>query len=338
MSENFRNMTALNWQALVTETQRRRKAEKMTQRQHAALAGVSIPTIVAFDRGERTLSLAKAFDILRVVGLVDEPTAYSAHGVFVQQAFARWQSLIDKLPESSPGRFPNGWYRIDYALEGDLKTIGLHELQSILAKAELKLTGWPMFMVMGKQDFAPREVDGVLECWVGPADGGRVTRGLADDPAHCDFWRAAPEGRMLLMRGYQEDGQETFTPGKIFDTTLPIWRLGEALLHAERLATLLKRDKAAEITVRMRAVYTGLSGRVLKAWANPLSDILIEGGAARSNEAVLEVVVPAAGISERLTAHIFPLVSSLYERFGVTGLSQVRVQAEVDRLQKGRSS
>jgi len=338
MSETFRNVTALNWQALVTETQRRRRAEKMTQRQHAALADVSIPTIVSFDRGERTLSLAKAFDILRVVGLVDEPASDSAHGVFVQQAIARWQSLIEKLPESSPGRFPNGWYRIDYALEGDLKAIELHAMQGIIGKAQLRLTGWPMFMVRTNQDLAPREVDGVLECWLEPSDAGRFERGLTDEPANCDFWRAAPEGRMFLMRGYQEDGQETFAAGKIFDTTLPIWRLGEALLHAERLAKLLKRDNAAEITVRMRAVYTGLSGRVLKAWANPLSDILIEGGAARSDEAVLEAVVPAAGISDHLTAHIFPLVSSLYERFGVTGLSEIRVQAEVDRLQKGRSS
>ena len=40
------------------------------QREHASLAGVSIPTIVAFDRGEEHLTLTKAFDILRVVGLV----------------------------------------------------------------------------------------------------------------------------------------------------------------------------------------------------------------------------------------------------------------------------
>ena len=63
MPENSRAIGPLNWRALVDEALRRRKAEKLTQREHAALASVSIPTIVAFDRGERTLSLAKAFDI-----------------------------------------------------------------------------------------------------------------------------------------------------------------------------------------------------------------------------------------------------------------------------------
>jgi hypothetical protein len=29
-------------------------------------------------------------------------------------------------------RFPHGWYRIDYALEGDLKEVELRELQQIL--------------------------------------------------------------------------------------------------------------------------------------------------------------------------------------------------------------
>jgi len=143
---------------------------------------------------------------------------------------------------------------------------------------------------------------------------------------------------MFLIRGYQEDSQETFAPRKIFDTGLPIWRLGEALLHAARLAALLRREENAKILVRFRVLYTGLTGRVLKAWANPLADLMIEGSAARSDEAMLEAIIPAADIEKNLAVHIFPLVSSLYERFGVTGLSLERVQAEVERLQKSRTS
>ena len=334
MSPNSRGITPLNWRALVAEALRRRKAEKITQRQHAALASVSIPTIVALARGERTLSLAKAFDILRVVGLFEEPTEDGAQEVFVQEAFARWGKLTAKLPEDSPGRFPDGWYRIDYALEGDLKDIELHKLQAILAQAELRLTGWPTFLVPTRAELAPREVDGVLECWLAPGDSG-IDRALYD-AAHCDFWRAAPTGRMFLIRGYQEDSQETFAPGKIFDTGLPIWRLGEALLHAAHLATLLKREESSEITVKFRVLYTGLTGRVLKAWANPLADLLIEGGAARSDEVMLETIVTASAIEKDLVAVVFPLVASLYERFGVSELSLDRVRAEAQHLQKSR--
>lgn len=334
MSQNPRGIAPLNWRVLVAEALRRRKAEKLTQRRHAALASVSIPTIVAFDRGERTLSLAKAFDILRVVGLIEEPTEGGAQEAFVQEAFARWRQLTSKLPEVSPARFPHGWYRIDYALEGDLKEVELHKLQQILAQAELRITGWPVFWVPTREDLVPREVDGVVECWLPPSDDD--TPRAHFDAAHCDFWRAAPTGRMFLIRGYQEDSEETFPPAKIFDTGLPIWRLGEALLHAARLAALLKQDESSTITVRFRVLYTGLTGRVLKAWANPLADLLVEGAAARSDEAMLETVVPASAIEKDLAAHIFPLIASLYERFGVTQLSLDRVRAEVERLQNSR--
>jgi transcriptional regulator with XRE-family HTH domain len=334
MSQNSSGIAPLNWRALVAEALRRRKAEKLTQRQHAALASVSIPTIVAFDRGERTLSLAKAFDILRVVGLIEEPAEDGTQEVFVQEAFARWRELTAKLPEDSPGRFPNGWYRIDYTLEGDLKDIELHRLQDVLAKAVTRHTGWPPFWIPTRHEIAPREAGGVLECWLAPAD--IAADRARNDAAHCDFWRAAPTGRMFLIRGYQEDSEETFPPGKIFDTTLPIWRLGEALLHAARFAALMKREESSVITVKFRVLYTGLTGRVLKAWADPLVDLLIEGSAARSDEAMLEAIIPAADIEKNLVAHIFPLVASLYERFGVTGLSVDRVRPVVERLQKSR--
>ncbi len=324
----------MNWRGLVDEAIRRRKAEKLTQREHASLASVSIPTIVSFDRGEESLTLAKAFDILRVVGLVERPSEQGAQEAFVQEAFKRWRDLTAKLPEDSAGRFPDGWYRIDYALEGDLKTVELHELQGLIDRAAVRHTGWPMFWIPQRAELAPREVDGVLECWLAPVDTG-VQR-MQADPAHCDFWRAAPTGRMFLMRGYQEDSQETFAPRSIFDTTLVIWRLGEALLHAGNLAKLLARDSGEKIEVRFRALYTGLLGRKLSSWANPLADLLVEGAAARSDEAMIETRVPASEIERNLGQYLYPLVASLYERFGVTGLSVERVQAEVTRLQTSR--
>ncbi|MFN7538209.1 MAG: helix-turn-helix transcriptional regulator [bacterium] len=336
MPENVRAMTPLNWPALVEETIRRRKAEKLTQREHAALASVSVPTMAAFERGETTLTLSKAFDILRVVGLVDEQTDQGAQEAFVRDAFERWRSLTKDLPKDSPGRFPHGWYRFDYCLEGDLKTPSLTTFEAILDKAVTRHTGWPVFWVPQRPEIAPCEVDGTIECWLAP-NGHTGTRRGFDDAAHSDFWRATPTGRLFLIRGYQEDSQETFSPGTIMDTTLPIWRMGEALLHAEKLAILMRANDQASPTIRFRAVYSGLSGRVLRSWANPLADLLIEGHAARSDEAMLEAVLPAQDVTARLAEHLFPLIASLYERFGVVGLSESRVRAEVDRLLGHRS-
>jgi transcriptional regulator with XRE-family HTH domain len=305
----------------------------MTQKDHAALAGVSIPTIVAFDRGEFTLTLSKAFDILRVVGLLVEVAPETAQGNFVREAYARWQRLVGDLPKRSPARFPDGSYRIDYWLEGDLRPIELHRFQELLERAVLRVSGWPPFWVPTHPELAPREVDGTIECWLKPEESG-VVRAVGGDPAHCDFWRASPSGRIFLMRGYQEDSQETFPPATVFDTTLPIWRLGETLLHAGRLAALLGLDPN-RVKVHFRAHYTGMLGRRLTEWARPIGGRWAFGGQpARSDEAVIETVIEAARIDADLDQIVHPLVSSLFERFGVAGLTREFVASELARMRK----
>lgn len=305
----------------------------MTKRQHAALAGVSAPTMAAFERGETTLSLAKAFDILRVVGLMDEPAATGAQERFLRESLERWQALVSDLPPKSAARFPDGYCRADYCFTGELKTPTTREFEGMLSKAaRKKYTGWPVFLFMNREETRPREVDGAIETWLPPA--GIVQRSF-EDPAHCDFWRGVPSGRMFLMRGYQEDGQETFPAGTIFDTTLPIWRMGEILLHAGALAQHLAKDDPDALTVKLRVLYTGLQGRQLKSWANPLSGLVMEGRPSRSDEVLLEAEVPIKGLKESLAAHLLPMVSQLFERFDAESVSYDFVQHEVSRLMKG---
>lgn len=334
MSQDFRNVMPLHWEALVGEALKRRKAEKLTQREHAALAGVSVPTIVAFDRGERSLSLGKAFDILRVVGLIEEVGEIGVHQRFVQEAYVRWRVLTAKLSPQSPARFPHGCYRIEYSLEGDLKTPELPQLQELIAKVAIRHTGWPMFVSLTRPELAPYEVDGVLECWVKPQETGVERMGM-EDPAHCDFWRAAPEGRMFLMRGYQEDSLEAVPAGSMIDPTLPIWRIGEALLHANRMAALLRRGNTGEIVVKFRALYRGLSGRSLRFLRQ--SNLMLEDTmVAKSDEAVLEAELRASDIEADLVGAVSPLVTSLFERFGVPSLPHAFVEAEIAQFRKGR--
>lgn len=330
MPENSRGMIPVDWPALVREAIRRRKAERMTQRDHAALAGVSVPTIVAFDRAETTLSLSKAFDILRVVGLLETKDRAGSQQDFVGDAFERWRQLTATLPTDSPARFPHGWYRIDYELTGPLKPVTMSGLQEALKQSVVPYTGWPLFLLHTRPGLTPYEQDEAIQCWLKPEDGGGGIRAFGD-AAHCDFWRVSPEGRAMTIRGYQEDGEETFPPGTIFDTTLPIWRLGETLLHAARLAQHLSDDPHAT-QMRVRALYTGLKGRVLKSWANPLSDLFIEGGASRSDEAQLDIMAAVTDIEAELPRLVHGMVASLYERFGVMGLSLERVKAEINKM------
>lgn len=328
-------LTPLDWRALVEETIRRRKSEGLTRRDHAALAGVSVPTLAAFDRGETTLTLAKAFDILRVVGLLHEAPEADAQDRFVRAAMDRWRDLTAPLPPDSPARFPHGWYRFDYELVGSLARFDLAGFRKLLRLKAAKYSGWPPFMTIDRPDLQPTEVDEVIETWLAPHRWPDL-EWPRPDAAHCDFWRADPVGRLMLLRGYQEDTQETFPPGRIFDTTLPIWRMAETLLHAERLAEAMAESPDADIVVRFRATYSGLSGRILKSWANPLVAFSPDAGPARSDEAILESETPARGLGGRLAQILHPLVASLYERFGVTGLSVRAVSEEIAAMTANR--
>lgn len=59
----------LHWSELVAEAVRLRKAEGLTQRDMAALAGVSLPTVVKFEKGDQDILVSKALAILAVLGL-----------------------------------------------------------------------------------------------------------------------------------------------------------------------------------------------------------------------------------------------------------------------------
>jgi transcriptional regulator with XRE-family HTH domain len=265
---------------------------------------------------------------------MDEPVAAGAQERFLRESIERWESLVRDLPARSPARFPDGYYRADYCFGGELKTPTTREFEDMLKQvAQTKYTGWPVFMFMTRDETRPREVDGAIETWLPPGD---VIQRNFEDAAHCDFWRGVPSGRMFLIRGYQEDGQETFPSGSVFDTTLPIWRLSEILLHASNLAPLLAKGDPDIMSVKLRVLYTGLRGRHLKSWANPLAGMLMEGRPSRSDEVLLEAELPIKGLKEDLAGHLVPLVSQLFERFDAESVSYEFVQNEVLKLTKGR--
>lgn len=317
MSENT-TIKPLNWKAIVGEALRRRKSEKMTQREHAALANVSVPTMAAFERVDTSLSLSKAFDILRVVGMTYEPSKENLQDIFVRESFSRWNALNNELKDSAI-RFPYGWARFDYYLEGELKHIEAKEFIKILNNiATDRYSGLPPFYC--SETTVPKIInDNTVEC--------RLKN-------HGDFWRATPSGRMFLIRGHQEDEIETFPAQSIFDTTLPIWRIGEILLHAERLATLLKRRENSDITIHFQASYTGLNGRVLRSWAMPdnINSQFITGRNALSNEVLLKAELSVYGLSGRLAEHLYSLTLDLYQTFGITEFPKNLIDTVVKRL------
>ena len=145
---------------------------------------------------------------------------------FAEAARSRWKSLNESLPDQHPARIKLGHFDFAARIIGTPKGANAADIRAANERAR-KYTGWPVFVTMYDADTKPKLVDDCVEAWVANVK--------LPDVGHADFWRIRPDGYFFLLRGYQEDStdqQKGFgSPGKLFETTLPIWRLGEFLLR-----------------------------------------------------------------------------------------------------------
>ena len=168
----------------------------------------------------------------------------------------RWRELIEPLPPDDAARMPLGYYELAFAILDVAPAPDLMELRRRLdAARQIRHTGWGPFVSLHREPFEPHPVEGLIETWLGAPEEGRRLR----TPAHCDFWRAHPDGRLFLQRGYDEDESEGVQAGTCIDVTLPIWRVGESMLHIAHLARSFEENP----TIVVRCRYTALQNRVL---------------------------------------------------------------------------
>lgn len=246
---------------------------------------------------------------------------------FADECSARWETLIEPLPPGDAARMPNGRYELTFEIDEAPRAQSLAELRHRLATAgEIKHTGWGPFVTLHRPELAPRVVDGKIEAWLGVPEVDRFQR----NPGHCDFWRASPDGQLFLLRGFDEDGSERTQPGQAFDITLPVWRIGEAMLFSARLA----RQFGENPTVTVRCRYLGLSNRVLTSLTGRRA--LFDNRRSFDDEVVLQAQASAEEIEENLAEVLHPMLSPLYERFDFFELSRRLVTEELAEMRANR--
>lgn len=64
----------LDWAEIVSETKRRRKELRLTQKELAVVANISGPTVTRFERQEENITLESVLAILRSLGMVKKST------------------------------------------------------------------------------------------------------------------------------------------------------------------------------------------------------------------------------------------------------------------------
>jgi transcriptional regulator with XRE-family HTH domain len=330
MFKNTGKLTPLNWPDLVAQTLYMRKRLALTQKEHAALAGVSIPTMISFERVETSISIEKVIAILNVVGMVTNKE-FSKNNLdsFISNAENRWLSLIQNLPANSQVRNPHGYYTYTYEIIGGMVLENTDELLEKMKKAaDVKYSGWSPFYIFTRKEIAPYLQEDCIECWLKDSDFGRADT--------TDFWRASLDGHLHLHRGYWED-TDTAEPGKKLEIDFHILRAGEFILHIARLARLICSNPD-NVRIKLKAIYTGLEGRELTS----LDGMLYERRTCHQNTVELATEFNLSDISENLEqkdklAHIVhQLLTELYSRFDFFKISEELVASRLNRMRAHR--
>lgn len=196
--------------------------------------------------------------------------------------------------------YDSGTWSVSYSIPE--VTLPFGELRDALVAVEGRETGWPPWWVPTREGIRPEVRHSAIECW------------FRDDAVRnferSDFWRAEPELKLFLLRGYQEDGI-TGTPGSVLDPVFPVWRMAESLLHSARMARYVDAEN-----IEFFARWDGLENRELRAVTSDRWDFR-RGHIAHDDSIATFVRTSPAEIQQNLPSVVRALVSSLFEVFGL---------------------
>lgn len=264
---------------------------------------------------------------------VERPPEPARLDEWIRSSRERWRALTDALPDGTGPRMSHGRYSIAYEILGERRQIVPAQFPEVLRRSVVRHTGWPPFWYPTRAGIAPYSIDGAVECWLG---NDRETRIEDQDASHSDFWRVHPDGLAFLLRGFQEDDGErqlgggSVMPGTVFDITLPVWRVGEALLQARCLAANLFEGPT---TIRFVVTYEGLAGRSLASISNRRH--IWDGRVSRQETITLNTHIDAQTIDANLPEIVHPLLSPLYALFDFFELPMQLVVDELTHMKAG---
>jgi hypothetical protein len=190
------------------------------------------------------------------------------------------------------------------------------------------LTGWPVWLVSQdatRKEERPYVVNGLWQGLVVALDGSWSE--------HVEFLRYDPRGEFYLQRVMQDDLTEKIAPGTALDVTLMIYRVAEVIVVGTNVARSLgwSADKTAAFAFR----WTGLDGRALRAWINPLRGLGLGGGTSRTAtvESFVEVPIetPHAAVAPYVAAAVAPLLAAFDGYSAPADLVETSVRKLIER-------
>jgi len=237
----------------------------------------------------------------------------------LQEAIAEADQRFEELKAQSDSpvtQMALGRWTIAYQMVPLPSPVSLTQLLENVRSAELSVTGWPIGVVMERDELRPHPWGKTLEAWM----VSWLNDGL-------DYWLARPTGFFYATRALKEDFMEQGDQS-VLEWFNPIWRMGEAILHSVRLA---KSFQQPIDHLRFFARYQGLKDRIL--WNNnPSIAGLPDIFTCRTDEWSNEIVIPSNLPTENLPDVTMALLAPFYEQFDLFVMPAELYGREITRM------
>ena len=243
---------------------------------------------------------------------------------WTERCRARWADGVrEKLIDECATPYAKDFWHFAYVIIGNFKKPTVNEFRDILRTIEGHESGWPPWIAsMETPELRPRLHGDVIECW--------LFNNVIPNMVCSDFWMASPDGMLFLLRNYQEDSGGKVGTEKVMDFVLPVWRVGECLLHAERMARKLG---AKDANVLFQVDWHGLAGRKLTS----IDRFMPGDDTCRQDRASSGPIrVPAGKIIDSLPEVVQKATSPLYTSFNFFEPPSSMYAEEIDKMRRRR--
>jgi hypothetical protein len=177
---------------------------------------------------------------------------------WIESGMARFQEWAkDDLDSRTQALAATNHWISAYWIQQDLERMSPLELRRILKQIERQEPGGPYWYVpLGASEGEPWNANGIVELGQKPVQSEWNSKTFP-----FEFWRASPQGLMLLLQGYDEDfPSKDEEPQKCLRVENPIWDVAACCFHAARLAQALEAGSAQ---LSFAFSWTGLRDRRL---------------------------------------------------------------------------
>jgi len=217
----------------------------------------------------------------------------------------------------------SGHMELRFSLHAEINKSQL-ELLNAAKASEIRTFGWPIGVVMTKDEYRPRPYpDGIR------AEISIDKSAFSGRPSY-DYWALRSNGDFYLLQSLFEDDRGE---KKIFFNTR-IVRATESLMFASNLYGNL--GVAPETRLSVRVTHRGLAGRELTSAG--INRVLWPSPATQADESKSEIVVAVGSISETIVDDVRRLLAPLFMLFDFREFGEGIYRDIVTRFVKGEST